>query len=326
MNQKRSTLVSEISHPGFLAVTCALAGFYATETHAAGIYGSMQEPFDYPDTTQFINGSTLNGGQGWNTAGNLDANNAIANWGAVLNAGNPLYRTATTPGLTFAATGYMPGTGNRLTLDAATPNQTQNVGRNLGGQTIDSGTTYFSLLMSKNNDTIRTVNWAFFNGNSERFAIGQIGATAGNSGGNIALLMNNLNPTGLIQGANPIAMGVGITHLLIGRIDWNATGFETVTLWVDPTDVTTEGAAGAAYASTSAFELTGINAVRPFVGNNATVGGGPVTGISANFDEFRLGGSWESVTSLAVVPEPTSAALLGLGGVSLLALRRRFIR
>lgn len=282
----------------------------------------MYEGFDYPDTTQFVANSTLNGGQGWNASGNLDANAATANWGVTaLTAGTGPFKTATTPGLSFGATGYLPSTGNKLTIDSSSA--VQNVGRNLGGQTIDSGTTYFSLLMSKNNDTIRTINWAFFNGTSERFAIGQIGATAGNSGGNITMLMNNSNPAGLLTPNSPIAMGIGQTHLLVGRIDWNAAGNETVTLWVDPSNVTSEGAAGAAYLSTIAFELTAITAVRPFVGNAATVGGNPVPGASANFDEFRLGGTWESVTSLAVVPEPTSATLLGVGAFSLLALRRR---
>ena len=299
---------------GILTTVCA-----TQISFAAAIVGSMHESFDYTDGTQFINNSTLNGGQGWNLSGNLDANAATANWGALLNSGTN--RFATTPGLSYTATGYLPASGNRLTLDASVANVSQNIGRTLGGQTIDSGTTYFSLLMSKNNDTIRTINWAFFNGTSERFAIGQIATAAGNSGGNIAMLMNNQNPAGLIQNTtSPIAMGVGLTHLLIGRIDWNATGFETVTLWVDPTDATSEGAAGATYLSTSAFELTAITGVRPFVGNTAA--GFPA--VSANFDEFRLGGTWESVTSLAVVPEPASGALLGLGAMSLiLALRRQ---
>jgi len=309
-------------------VLCALGIFCTTPaSHAATIVGSMQEAFDYPDGTQFINSSTLNGGQGWNISGNTGPNEVTANWGgaaAGLNAGNPLYRTATAPGLSYTATGYLPASGNKLTLDAATPNQTQNVGRNLGGQTIDSGTTYFSLLMSKNTDTIRTINWAFFNGATERFAIGQIATASGNSAGNLALLMNNSNPAGLLQNSvNPIAMGVGVTHLFVGRIDWNETGFETVSLWVDPTDVTSEGAAGATYLSTSAFELTAITAVRPFVGNTSA----GFNAVSANFDEFRLGGTWESVTSLAVVPEPASGVLLGLGAISwALASRRHQVR
>jgi hypothetical protein len=204
-------------------------------------------------------------------------------------------------------------------LDAVTLNASQNIGRALGGQTIDSGTTYFSLLMSKNTDTIRTMNWAFFNGTSERFAVGQIGAVAGNTAGNIGLLMNNSNPAGLIQSGTPIAMGLGVTHLVIGRIDWNPSGFETVSIWVDPSDVTTEGAAGSIYASTSGFELTAITGVRPFVGNNVT----GINAISANFDEFRIGGSWESVTSISVVPEPPSGVLMGLGAILSLALTLR---
>lgn len=303
----------------FWTTTCALSILCTTQASlAATVAGSMQEAFDYPDATPFINSSTLNGGGGWNATGTAAPNDAAANWGSILNAGNN--RTATSPGLTYSATGYLPGSGNKLTLDAAAANATQNIGRTLGGQTIDTGSTYFSLLMSKNNDTIRTVNWAFFNGTTERFAVGQIGAAAGNTGGNIALLMNNSNPAGLVQNTvSPIAMGVGVTHLIVGRIDWNATGNETVSLWVDPTDVTSEGLAGATYLSTSGFELTAITGVRPFVGNTA----GALTAVSANFDEFRLGGTWQSVTSLAVVPEPTSAALAGLGISMALVLRRR---
>jgi len=307
----------------FWTITCALGILCATQaSHAAAIVGSMQEAFDYPDTTQF---GSLNGGQGWNGAGSTSPNDANANWGAILTSGSAANRTATAPGLSYSATGYLPASGNKLTLDASIGTATQNVGRNLGNQIMDTGSTYFSLLMSKNNDTIRTMNWAFFNGTTERFAVGMIGATAGNSAGNIALLMNNSNPAGLIQSGSPIAMGNGVTHLMVGRIDWNASGFETVSLWVDPTDVTTEAAAGSIYASTSAFELTAITGVRPFAGNAAAVGGNPVPGVSASFDEFRLGGTWASVTSLPVtVPEPTTAVMAGLGfGLALVGRRRQ---
>lgn len=305
-----------------LALVVTLA--WAAGASAAAISGSMQEPFEYAGDTLFPNTSTLNGGQGWNATGTLAANAAVSNWGSVLNGGDAAgtFRTATTPGLTHSAAGYLNGTGSKLTLDAATPNATQNIGRQLGGQVIDAGTTYFSLLMSKNTDTIRTINMSFHGpDNAERFAIGQIGTAAGNTDGNIALLMNNSNPAGLVQAASPIAMGVGVTHLILGRIDWNAAGFETVTLWVDPADVTTEAAAGAPYASTSAFELTSIAAVRPFTGNTA----GAFNAVSANFDEIRLGGTWASVAT-ARVPEPASIALAAILGMALLPLRRRASR
>ncbi len=307
----------------FWPISCALGLIGATQaSHAAAISGAVQESFIYPAATQFANNSTLNGGQGWNAEGNSGANAVGANWGSALNGGDStgLYRTAGSPGLNYSATGYLQGSGNMLTLDAITPNQNQNIGRSLGGQIIDSGATYFSLLMSKNNDTARTINLAFFNGTSERFALGQIATGSGNSGGNIALLMNNQNPAGLIQNATtPIAMGVGVTHLIVGRIDWNGSGNETVSLWVDPTDVTTEALAGATYVSTSGFELTALTAIRPFVGNTS----GAFGAVSANFDEIRLGGSWESVTSPTVVPEPSIAALGAVAGLLLCFVRNR---
>src|SRR5262245_19019912 len=113
MNQKHS--ISRLAMVCTLSLICA-----ANNMQAAGVVGSMQEPFDYPDTTQFINNSTLNGGLGWNPFGNLEANGATNTWGTVLTAGNALYRTATAPGLSYAATGYLPASGNKLTLDAVT--------------------------------------------------------------------------------------------------------------------------------------------------------------------------------------------------------------
>jgi len=302
-------------HRGSGIIVCALFVLASPSlTGAALIVGSMQEPFaDYGATT-FNNvtppSTSQNGGQGWNATGTNDANSTGSPWGGLLNAGTA--RTVNAPGLTYSATSYLAPTGNKLTIDATSA--TQNIGRTLGGQTIDTGSTYFSVLMSRNTvDTIRTFNLAFEDGTTERFSVGQIGAAAGNTSGNIALLMNNSNPGGLVQAANPIAMGNSTTHLIVGRIDWNATGFETVSIWVDPTDVTTEAAAGTIYISTSAFELTKLTAIRPFAGNTA----GGFNGVSANFDEIRLGGTWASVTSEAVaapVPEP---AMLGSIGISL---------
>ncbi|HYO26558.1 MAG TPA: hypothetical protein VEQ85_16575 [Lacipirellulaceae bacterium] len=299
----------------------------------------MHEPFaDTPGTpsgpyaagTLFPTPSpaALNGGVGWNATGTATGNAAASQWNLANSGGAAAgtYRTATSPGLTYSATGYLPPTGNKLTLDATVANANQNVGRAFGGQVIDSGTTYFSFLISKNTpDSMRSINVAFFNGTSERFAIAQVGAAAGNSGGNLALYMNNSNPAGIVNSANPIAMGNGVTHLVLGKIEWNAAGFETVSMWVDPTDVTTEVAAGPVYASTSAFELTAITGVRPFVGNTVAAGANnpALPAVSANFDEIRIGGTWASVTSEAVaIPEP-SAALLMVAGWLAGARRRR---
>jgi len=326
---------------GFWTVRCAafavaiIGTFYSTPTtFATAISGSMQEPFADPLYTNgyaFVNtpvSPTQNSGQGWNVNGTTDVNNSGSTWGGVSALNSGTNRNATSPGLTSTAIGYLNGTGNKLTLDATISGTTgQNIGRTLGGQSIDSGITYFSMLLSRNSvDNFRTINVAFFNDTNERFAVGQIGAPAGSSGGNITLLMNNTNPGGLIVPANPIAMGNGITHLVVGRIDWNAAGNETVSIWVDPANVTTEAAAGTIYASSNGFELTNLTRVRPFVGANSA-GPPAFTAVSGNFDEIRLGGTWESVTSQAVpVPEPSALVIAAIGVVGLIAGRRRACR
>jgi PEP-CTERM motif len=305
----------------FWPVVCALTVLCSAQlANAAPIVGSMSESFSsYPDATTFANvtlpTTTQNGGLGFNATGTTAANDPNSAWGGVLNAG--ANRTVNAPGLTFNATGYLAASGNKLTIDAATANATNNIGRNLG-QTIDAGTTFFSFLLARNTaDTIRTFNLAFENGTSEQLTVGQIGATAGNSNGAIALLMNNSNPAGLFTAANPVALGNSVTHLVIGRTN------EVVTLWVDPTNVTSQAAAGAAYITNSTFNVTGISAIRPFAGNTATITGLNGNAVSGSFDEIRLGGTWAAVTSAAVVPEPATIVLAGLGFAGLFGLARR---
>jgi hypothetical protein len=201
--------------------------------------------------------------------------------------------------------------------------QTNNVSRLIGGQLIDSGTLYFSYLTKRNNDTLRTTSLSFFGpavgttapaNRPERLAIGQIGtagATDSMTNGNIGLFFNN----------GPQPAGV-VTHLIVGRIDWNAAGNETVTLWVDPADVTSEPVVP--YIQTSAFELTSINSIRLFSGNLAAAIVGPPAqpakpAVSADFDEIRLGTTWDSV----IIPEPSALALTLMSAALLGGLRRR---
>jgi hypothetical protein len=319
------------------------AGLVFSQAAIAGpMLGGAHEGFNYPDGTELTVTNNLAGGVGWNATGDSSLpNSATSRWadatalpaaGGTGPAKKVLY-----PTLSYTAIGYPISQGGKATIDASLANATNNVSRNFQ-QLVDTGTFYFSYLADKNNDTQRTTSLGFFGpangvsgtpGNTpERFTFGQIGTgTAGNvnSQGAFALLFNNTNPANVVQAANPIAYGVDIAHLIVGRVDWNPTGNETVTMWVDPLNVSSEAAAGAPYIITNAFELTSINSIRLFSGNQAAaVGTDPIKpAVSADYDEIRVGGTWDgAIKTTAPVPEPATI-LLPIAGLAAFAARRR---
>jgi hypothetical protein len=323
----------------------ALAGALACAQDAMGaaMVGAAYEPFNYTAGTLIGPTPVLNAGIGWNPTGNLAApNDATANWGnaAALPApgGTASGKSITAPGLSFSSIGYAPSAGGKATMDATlggTGNSTVNVSRLMGGQLVDSGSFFFSYLTRRNIDTLRTTSLSFFGpagpaapgSQVERIAIGQIGTgTAGNAttNGNIGILMNNSNPAGVLNATTPIAYGTGVTHLIVGKVDWNASGNETISLWVDPANVTSEATAGAPYMTSNAFELTSFNSIRLFSGNNAAaVDNMPAKpAVSTDYDEIRIGNNWQNVTR-TLVPEPTTFSLLLLSSVVFAARRNR---
>ncbi len=126
---------------GFIALSWSANAF------AAAYVGSAYEPFNYTVGSNLVIASNFNGGTGWNATGTSAANAATGAWGdtTALPAvgGSDAAKTITTPSLTYSVSGYPASTGNKTTIDGTSA--TNNVSRNIG-QTVDTGTFYFSYL------------------------------------------------------------------------------------------------------------------------------------------------------------------------------------
>ncbi|HEV7867891.1 MAG TPA: PEP-CTERM sorting domain-containing protein [Chthoniobacteraceae bacterium] len=287
-----------------------------TLAHAISLTNFLYEGFNYTTTDNpadntsdgDIGGNT--GGTGWGIVPSEWSNSATTNTSTVLNIVNP---GLSYPGLLTS--------GNALNLNAANPvggtaNSIQNFFRafNQGGS-IDSGVFYFSVLLRKEIASERTINLAFFEGTTEKFAVGQFSPAANDSNGTFGATQLNAPP--LITSASPIAFGIGATYLLVGKVEFNTGGadptFDRFTLYVNPT---TSAEPATPYFQVATANLGGLDRVRPFVGNTS----GADTASSGTYDDIRLGPTYQSVTP---VPEPGSVSLLGFCATVLLARRRR---
>src|SRR4051794_15533040 len=179
--------------------------------------GTAYEPFDYGTAVDAANPTTdgnlaaNSGGFGFNAVGSSVLANTTA-WGG---AGVPAQSGSTTI-LSPSLSGLIgPSTGNRAAFEgvAATGGT---AGRGLG-QSIDTGSLYFSYLTDRNTTSLRTVNFSLFPGTTEKFSFGQYGtATAGTTtDGNFAGVFLNTNPGNLITNPTPVNYGDNITHLVI---------------------------------------------------------------------------------------------------------------
>ncbi len=267
-----------------LIASVALAILPLGTAFAAAYTGTASESFDYTAGSDL---RTQDGGTGFNGA-----------WGNVTTTAN---RYSITEGSLTHSNIF--SSGNKLTLDGTGGNA--EISRSLSSTPIDAGTFYFGFLLNKQNVTERTLNMAFFDGGTERFAVGQFNT----SGGNLAMNVGGTLFTG------DTAFTSGTTFHLVVKIEFNVGGGtnDRVSLFVNPGS--TEP--GVAYLSTQASNISGLNAIRPFAGGTS----GSIPAAIGSFDELRVGTSFADVSA---IPEPASfAALAGLGVLGLAASRRR---
>ena len=159
---------------------------------------------------------------------------------------------------------------------------------------LPTSTTYsFSLMQPGSTTNYGSSIWLKANGSG--FNIGLDNRTAAPSS-NYAAPTYNLNETIFVVGAYEFVSGASN---------------DVSRLWINPsyTDFGALSAPSATITATGGTDLTGVNG---FLLRGAS--GSP----SGKIDELRMGTTWASVTP---VPEPSSGALLVLGGAALVAVR-----
>ncbi|WP_269522671.1 PEP-CTERM sorting domain-containing protein [Coraliomargarita parva] len=157
------------------------------------------------------------------------------------------------------------------------------------------------------------------NPGSDNFAFG---LGAGVMDGNFMLVNRNSSNT-----AEYLDLGTAYTtgtHLFVIKLDdggdgnWDA-GSDQMTIWIDPTDLSSE--ANATSSSLVYSSIVSTSGAGSFSMDEITMGANSfASAATIQYDEIVLGTSWSDVV---VVPEPSTYALLfGFMGVAAMGLRR----
>jgi len=220
-------------------------------------------------------------------------------------------------GLTGSTSGAASNNGYNNTLNGV--NSTRTITRPDAYLGVTGNTVWFSYLV--NLGAVSTGNNAYFNlfNTSNMFDTGNFVTGAAflnppNDFSRFTSFQAGASTTGAVITASA-------TNLIVGRVTVDSAGFDNVSVWYNPTDVSSIGALGTANYNVTNSEYSTFT---PFM-SGMTIG---IRGTGANFiDSARIAyGDTSALNFAAVVPEPSTYALLALGLGALVLLRRRRIQ
>lgn len=249
--------------------------------------------FDYAASSTVTNAGTetaeqiglvdLNGGSGWTGA-----------W-IHQGFGSP---SADTTGASYS---YSDGTNSVTTTGVAYNLRSyRNSSRTFG--TLADGDYYFSILINRNTSN---------NAGNAKLKFTQTGTQNRNFEVGFLNGDNNLDyRVGGNSEVTNVATGNNLTNMIIGKFSLTSGTAGDFTFWLNPADLASETGSGSGI-TTSQTAGGGIDGIRLEYSDGANGG---------RFDEFRLGTTWDSVTT---IPEPSSLLLIGLGLAGAAVFRRR---
>ncbi len=219
-------------------------------------------------------------------------------------------------------------TGTAKMLASAAPSDVNSVRRATFGTPL-SGTVYFSYLAQLTGSTDRlglTLNSAAdVLGNAVNGGITLISVASAGTSSTVTAAQTRLWNNGAIiaasgGGTNPFTLTTpGAVNFTVGRITFNVSGVnDQIEFWVNPN--LSGGTLGTANynSGAAAGDLLGSSLTLFGVGIYGTTVG--PDGTSGLVDNIRFG---NSLSDVAVIPEPATFALLGIGMMTVLTLRRR---
>lgn len=279
------------------ALTAAVA--VSTLVGSANASAIVYEPF-----AQTSGGNLNNTAAGTGLSGNWSANGLTINsgslsYGSLPTSGNQVFDSA-------------PGGGDQASVSTGT-----SLGNATTGLLSDGSTLWFSFL----------VNAGTGSNDKQEFTIGTDGigsmfsgilANSG-SGFGVRIEKGQIYAASFSGGAITKAktnggLGGSTTQLIVGEFISGATGSDADTLNLYTPSSSDLSSMGSVVSTVSAALDQGSFSTLAF---GFRGGGGSA---SASLDEIRVGGSYADVSA---VPEPASLALMGLGGLLLVARRRR---